>query len=90
MKQSDTDTQGMRYLDSLPRRAVTVYIPLGIVSFVLKGWGIDWNWILKGDQAMLLVVIASVWKQIPHNFLFFLAGLQSIPKIGRASCRERV
>jgi sn-glycerol 3-phosphate transport system permease protein len=53
---------------------------IGIVTYVLKGWGVDWNWILKGDQAMLLVVIASVWKQIPHNFLFFLAGLQSIPK----------
>jgi sn-glycerol 3-phosphate transport system permease protein len=53
---------------------------IGIVTFVLKGWGIDWNWILKGDQAMLLIVIASVWKQISYNFLFFLAGLQSIPK----------
>jgi sn-glycerol 3-phosphate transport system permease protein len=53
---------------------------IGIVTFVLKAMGIDWNWVLKGDQAMLLVVIASVWKQIPHNFLFFLAGLQSIPK----------
>jgi sn-glycerol 3-phosphate transport system permease protein len=47
---------------------------------VLKRWGIDWNWIINGDQAMLLVVIASVWKQISYNFLFFLAGLQSIPK----------
>ena len=53
---------------------------IGIVTYVLKGWGIDWNWILKGDQAMLLVVIASVWKEISYNFLFFLAGLQSIPK----------
>ncbi|HJS38036.1 MAG TPA: sn-glycerol-3-phosphate ABC transporter permease UgpA [Burkholderiales bacterium] len=53
---------------------------IGIVTFYLKALGIDWNWVLKGDQAMLLVVIASVWKQIPHNFLFFLAGLQSIPK----------
>jgi len=53
---------------------------IGIVTYFLKGFGVDWNWILKGDQAMLLVVIASVWKQIPHNFLFFLAGLQSIPK----------
>jgi sn-glycerol 3-phosphate transport system permease protein len=53
---------------------------IGIITFLLKSLGIDWNWILKGDQAMLLVVIASVWKQIPHNFLFFLAGLQSIPK----------
>ena len=53
---------------------------IGIVTYVLKGMGIDWNWIIKGDQAMLLVVIASVWKQISYNFLFFLAGLQSIPK----------
>ncbi len=53
---------------------------IGIVTYVLKGFGVDWNWILRGDQAMLLVVIASVWKQISYNFLFFLAGLQSIPK----------
>jgi sn-glycerol 3-phosphate transport system permease protein len=53
---------------------------IGIVTYVLKGMGIEWNWILKGDQAMLLVVIASVWKQISYNFLFFLAGLQSIPR----------
>ena len=53
---------------------------IGIVTFVLKKAGIDWNWIIHGDQAMLLVVVAAVWKQISYNFLFFLAGLQSIPK----------
>ncbi len=53
---------------------------IGIVTYVLKGWGIDWNWIIKGDQAMLLVVIAAVWNQISYNFLFFLAGLQSVPR----------
>ncbi|MBK8324167.1 MAG: sn-glycerol-3-phosphate ABC transporter permease UgpA [Betaproteobacteria bacterium] len=53
---------------------------VGIVSFALRAMGVDWNWVLRGDQAMLLVVIASVWKQISYNFLFFLAGLQSIPK----------
>jgi len=53
---------------------------IGIVTYVLKRAGIDWNWIINGDQAMLLVVIASVWKQISYNFLFFLAGLQSIPR----------
>ena len=53
---------------------------IGIVTYVLKGMGVDWNWILKGDQAMLLVVIAAVWNQISYNFLFFLAGLQSIPR----------
>jgi sn-glycerol 3-phosphate transport system permease protein len=53
---------------------------IGIVTYVLKGWGVDWNWIIKDDQAMVLVVVASVWKQISYNFLFFLAGLQSIPR----------
>jgi len=53
---------------------------IGIVTYGLKKIGIDWNWVVNGDQAMLLVVIASVWKQISYNFLFFLAGLQSIPR----------
>jgi sn-glycerol 3-phosphate transport system permease protein len=53
---------------------------IGIISYVLRGMGIDWNWVLQGDQAMLLVVIASIWKQVSYNFLFFLAGLQSIPR----------
>jgi sn-glycerol 3-phosphate transport system permease protein len=53
---------------------------IGIVTYVLRRAGIDWNWIINGEQAMLLVVIASVWKQISYNFLFFLAGLQSIPR----------
>jgi len=53
---------------------------IGIVTFALKQFGIDWNWVLQGDQAMLLIVIASIWKQISYNFLFFLAGLQSIPR----------
>ena len=53
---------------------------IGIVTYVLKRAGIDWNWIINGEQAMLLIIIASVWKQISYNFLFFLAGLQSIPR----------
>ena len=53
---------------------------IGIVTYALKKLGIDWNWVVHDDQAMLLVVIASVWKQISYNFLFFLAGLQSIPR----------
>ena len=53
---------------------------IGIVTYVLRRLGVDWNWIIHGDQAMLLVVIASVWKQLSYNFLFFLAGLQSIPR----------
>ena len=53
---------------------------VGIVTFALRQIGIDWNWVLRSDQAMALVVIASVWRQISYNFLFFLAGLQSVPK----------
>ena len=53
---------------------------IGIVTYMLKKAGIDWNWIINDNQAMLLIVIASTWKQISYNFLFFLAGLQSIPR----------
>jgi sn-glycerol 3-phosphate transport system permease protein len=52
---------------------------IGVVSYGLRRLGVDWNWVLQGDQAMLLVVMAATWKQISYNFLFFLAGLQSIP-----------
>ena len=52
----------------------------GILAYVLKKLGVDWNPRLDGDQAMFLVIIAAAWKQISYNFLFFLAGLQSIPK----------
>lgn len=54
--------------------------PMGIVSFVLRALGIDWNHLLNANHAMTLIVVAAVWKQISYNFLFFLAGLQSIPK----------
>jgi sn-glycerol 3-phosphate transport system permease protein len=53
---------------------------IGIVTYVLKGYGIHWNWVIDGNQAMLLVVMAAVWNQISYNFIFFLAGLQSIPR----------
>jgi sn-glycerol 3-phosphate transport system permease protein len=53
---------------------------IGIATYYLKRFGVDWNWVLQGDQAMLLIVLAATWKQISYNFLFFLAGLQSIPK----------
>jgi len=53
---------------------------VGIATYALRQQGVDWNWVLKDDQAMALVVLASTWKQISYNFLFFLAGLQSIPK----------
>ena len=53
---------------------------LGIVSHWLGRWGIEWNHLLDSGQAMTLIVLAAVWKQISYNFLFFLAGLQAIPK----------
>jgi sn-glycerol 3-phosphate transport system permease protein len=54
--------------------------PFGIVSFGLQSMGISWNHLLNSQHAMTLIVVAAVWKQISYNFLFFLAGLQSIPK----------
>jgi sn-glycerol 3-phosphate transport system permease protein len=53
---------------------------VGVVSWGLSRIGIEWNHLLNGTQAMILVVMAAVWNQISYNFLFFLAGLQSIPK----------
>ena len=53
---------------------------LGMIARVLQRNGIDWNPVLNGTHAMILVVIVAVWNQISYNFLFFLAGLQSIPK----------
>jgi sn-glycerol 3-phosphate transport system permease protein len=53
---------------------------VGIVSHALRSLGIEWNHLLNGNQAMALIVMAAVWKQISYNFLFFLAGLQSIPQ----------
>ncbi|NVM86938.1 sn-glycerol 3-phosphate transport system permease protein [Variovorax sp. SG517] len=53
---------------------------LGVVAYALGKIGIDWNHLLNSKHAMTLIVMAAVWKQISYNFLFFLAGLQSIPK----------
>jgi len=53
---------------------------IGMVSYWLRAAGLDWNHLLNANDAMALIVMAAVWKQISYNFLFFLAGLQSIPK----------
>ena len=52
----------------------------GILALTLQSLGYEWNHVLRGGQAMVLVIIAAAWKQISYNFIFFLAGLQSIPK----------
>jgi sn-glycerol 3-phosphate transport system permease protein len=53
---------------------------IGIIAYVLRRLGIDWNHLVDPNDAMTLIVIAATWKQISYNFLFFLAGLQSIPR----------
>ena len=53
---------------------------IGLVTFALAKAGIVWNHAINGGQAMFLVVLASVWKQVSYNFLFFYAGLQAIPR----------
>ena len=53
---------------------------VGILSYALEQLGVQWNFLLNGTQAMTLIVTAAVWKQLSYNFLFFLAGLQAIPK----------
>jgi sn-glycerol 3-phosphate transport system permease protein len=52
---------------------------IGVLAAGLNRAGLDWNYLLDGPQAMLLVILAAAWKQISYNFLFFLAGLQAIP-----------
>jgi sn-glycerol 3-phosphate transport system permease protein len=53
---------------------------IGVGTYALRSIGVDWNYYVNADQALLLIVIAATWKQISYNFLFFLAGLQSIPR----------
>jgi sn-glycerol 3-phosphate transport system permease protein len=53
---------------------------IGVLPRLLSPFGIVWNHFLNGGQALLLVIIASAWKQVSYNFLFFLAGLQTIPQ----------
>lgn len=53
---------------------------IGVLAYVLKQASVNWNPTLDGDHAMSLVILASAWKQIAYNFLFFLAGLQAISK----------
>jgi sn-glycerol 3-phosphate transport system permease protein len=53
---------------------------IGTIAVMLRSLGIDWDPLLNGTDAMTLVVAAASWKQISYNFLFFVAGLQAIPK----------
>jgi sn-glycerol 3-phosphate transport system permease protein len=53
--------------------------PYGVIAYALRANGIPWDHLLNANHALALIVMAAVWKQISYNFLFFLAGLQSIP-----------
>jgi sn-glycerol 3-phosphate transport system permease protein len=53
---------------------------IGVIAWFLKHrFGVDWNYLLNSGQAFFLVTISATWKQIAYNFVFFLAGLQSVP-----------
>jgi sn-glycerol 3-phosphate transport system permease protein len=53
---------------------------IGLMAKALSGIGIAWDYKLNGGQALLLVILAAAWKQVSYNFIFFLAGLQAIPR----------
>ena len=53
---------------------------VGVVAYRLRKLGVEWNPLVNGNDALLLVVVAASWKEISYNFIFFLAGLQAIPK----------
>ncbi|TCU24537.1 carbohydrate ABC transporter membrane protein 1 (CUT1 family) [Rhizobium azibense] len=53
---------------------------MGTFAYLLRRNGFMWDPLLNGNQAMMLVVMAAAWKQISYNFLFFVAGLQAIPR----------
>jgi sn-glycerol 3-phosphate transport system permease protein len=53
---------------------------IGVIAYVLHQLGIPWNHLVNGNQALILVIIAAAWKQVSYNFIFFLAGMQAIPR----------
>ena len=53
---------------------------MGVVSYALQSLGLEWDHLLNPNHAMALIILAAIWKQVSYNFLFFVAGLQSIPK----------
>jgi sn-glycerol 3-phosphate transport system permease protein len=53
---------------------------VGVVAHWLIKQGLAWNYLVNANHAMALIVMTAVWKQISYNFIFFLAGLQAIPR----------
>ena len=53
---------------------------IGALSYALEALGYRWNYLVDGDEALFLITVAAAWKQVSYNFIFFLAGLQAIPR----------
>lgn len=53
---------------------------IGLLARHLAAFGVDWNYTVNGGQAFLLIIVIAAWKQVSYNFIFYLAGLQSVPK----------
>lgn len=53
---------------------------IGVVGRMLAASPLRWNYVFNPTHALVLIILASAWKQVSYNFIFFLAGLQSIPK----------
>jgi len=53
---------------------------IGVVTYLLGAVGYTWNYVIDGDEALALIVLATAWKNVSYNFIFFLAGLQAIPR----------
>lgn len=52
----------------------------GVVNFVLLRLGLQpVGWLVQPGSAMLVIVLAAVWKTVPFNMLTHLAGLQAVP-----------
>src|ERR1700732_2845199 len=60
---------------------------VGLLGRWLNAHGVPWDYTINGGQALLMLVVASAWKQVSYNFIFFLAGLQSIPRAVTAAAR---
>lgn len=52
----------------------------GVMLYVNEVFPGAWDPNSSGTDAMIMVVVAGAWKQVAYNFIFFLAGLQSIPR----------
>jgi sn-glycerol 3-phosphate transport system permease protein len=53
---------------------------IGDLYHFMNAIGFDFDHKLDGKDAGFVVVLISVWKQVSVNFIFFLSGLQGIPK----------